>query len=85
MEIPLNEVSNAIENDCLFLSYSNHNCCIRATFSVSGRIIDTYRPSLDPETVQALIAEADGFVNFMALKEKQGIYFNTSNCNYNMI
>ncbi|GJV66743.1 zinc finger BED domain-containing protein RICESLEEPER 2-like protein [Tanacetum coccineum] len=41
-----------------------------ATFSVGGRVIDTYRASLDPETVQALICGGDWIRKLHGVKKK---------------
>ncbi|GJR79491.1 zinc finger BED domain-containing protein RICESLEEPER 2-like protein [Tanacetum coccineum] len=41
-----------------------------ATFSVGGRVIDTYRASLDPETVQALICGGDWIRKLHGFKKK---------------
>ncbi|GKA54913.1 zinc finger BED domain-containing protein RICESLEEPER 2-like protein [Tanacetum coccineum] len=41
-----------------------------ATFSAGGRVIDTYRASLDPETVQALICGGDWIRKLHGVKKK---------------
>ena len=41
-----------------------------ATFSAGGRVIDTYRASLAPKTVQALICGGDWVRNLHGLKKK---------------
>nr|GEW72664.1 hypothetical protein [Tanacetum cinerariifolium] len=42
----------------------------KATFSAGGRVIDTYRASLDPETVQALICRGDWIRKLHGVKKK---------------
>ncbi|XP_022714612.1 zinc finger BED domain-containing protein RICESLEEPER 3-like [Durio zibethinus] len=42
----------------------------KATFSAGGRVIDTYRASLSPDTVQALLCERDWCRNLYGVKKK---------------
>ena len=45
-----------------------------ATCSAGGRVIDTYRASLDPETVQALICGGDWIRKLHGVKKKNKVY-----------
>ena len=45
-----------------------------ATSSAGGRVIDTYRASLDPETVQALICGGDWIRKLHGVKKKNKVY-----------
>nr|GEX45075.1 zinc finger BED domain-containing protein RICESLEEPER 2-like [Tanacetum cinerariifolium] len=47
-----------------------------ATFSVGGRVIDTYRASLDPEAVQALICGGDWIRKVHGVKKKNKVSTN---------
>ena len=44
-----------------------------ATFSTGSRVIDTYRASLSPETVQVLLCGADWCRNLHGLKRKNKV------------
>ena len=48
-----------------------------ATFSAGGRVIDTYRASLSPETVQVLLCGEDWCrsLHGIKLKKEQGIIY----------
>ena len=47
----------------------------KATFSAGGRVIDTYRASLAPKTIQALICGGDWVRNLHGLKKKHKVTF----------
>ena len=46
-----------------------------ATFNAGSRIIDAYRASLAPETVQALLSERDWCRNLHGVKKKNKVSF----------
>ncbi|GKD33451.1 zinc finger BED domain-containing protein RICESLEEPER 2-like protein [Tanacetum coccineum] len=53
-----------------FLAIPITTVASEATFSAGGRVIDTYRASLDPETVQALICGGDWIRKLHGVKKK---------------
>ena len=46
-----------------------------ATFSAGGRVIDSYRSSLAPDTVQALLCGGDWIRNLHGVKKKNKVCF----------
>ena len=56
---------------CDILAISITIMASEATFSAGSRVIDTYRASLAPETVQALLCRGDWCRNLHGVKKKK--------------
>ncbi|OMO75742.1 hypothetical protein CCACVL1_16058 [Corchorus capsularis] len=55
--------------ECCFI-FQGDPMAFEASFSAGGRVIDTYRASLAPETVQALLCGGDWVRNLHGVKKK---------------